>query len=171
MLTLVDKSLLVKFYYLSQESAAEALQRFRAEKKMKNGSGPITPVGLISHIQCFEVTGCLQNWPHSDAPRLSEIRISSVFSQMNTLRKQSTSGIPVPVCSRWEVARNTIILKTSVFTILHGVLQFYIYKLQSLQQLFQMIQQNKQHLQIGLCRNLKKIHNDRLVSHRHLIFS
>ena len=47
MLILVDKALLVKFYYLSQESGAEALQRFQTE------SGPITPAGLISTYTMF----------------------------------------------------------------------------------------------------------------------
>ena len=47
MLTLVDKALLVKFYYLKEESAAEALRKFRIEKKMKNGSGPIIFARLI----------------------------------------------------------------------------------------------------------------------------
>ena len=37
MLTFVDNSLLVKFYYPSQESTAEALLRFRTEKEMKKG--------------------------------------------------------------------------------------------------------------------------------------
>ena len=46
MLTLVDKALLVKFYYLKEKSAAEVLQRFRIEKKMKNASGLITPARL-----------------------------------------------------------------------------------------------------------------------------
>ena len=48
MLTFVDKALIVKFYHLSQESAAEALQKFRTEKKMKKGSDPITPLYDVS---------------------------------------------------------------------------------------------------------------------------
>ena len=48
MLTLVDKAMLVKFYYLSEELAVEALRIFRTEKKMKISSGPITLAGLIS---------------------------------------------------------------------------------------------------------------------------
>ena len=79
---------LVKFYYLSQESAAEALQRFQNKKKMKKELGPITPAGLISLKRYFKETGSLQDRSHSSAPQLSEVPTSSVVSQMNTLRKQ-----------------------------------------------------------------------------------
>ena len=61
MLPLVDKSLLVKFYYLNQELAVEALQRFRTEKKMKKSSDLISPAGLISLIRRFEETGSVQD--------------------------------------------------------------------------------------------------------------
>ena len=37
MMTLVDKSLLGKFYYLNQKSAAALLRDFRTKKKMKKG--------------------------------------------------------------------------------------------------------------------------------------
>ena len=67
MLTFVDKSLLVKFYYLRQKSMAGALRRFRAEKKMKKGSDSITPAGLISPTRRFEETRCLQNRTRSGA--------------------------------------------------------------------------------------------------------
>ena len=83
----------------------------------------------------FEETGCLQNRPRNGAERLSEARTSSVVSEMNTLRKQSTSAVKVPMYSGQDVARNTGTPKTSEFRILHGVLQLYLYKLQSLQQL------------------------------------
>ena len=82
MLTLVDKSLLVKIYYLSLELTAEILRRFLIEKKMKKWLGPITNAGSISFIRRFEEIGCLQNRPRRGAPRLSEVRTSSLFSQM-----------------------------------------------------------------------------------------
>ena len=71
----------------------------------------------------------------SGTPRLSEDRIFSVFSQMNTLKKQLTSKVPVPVCRGQGIAWNTGISKILVFRVIHGVLQLYSYKLQSLQQL------------------------------------
>ena len=133
MLTFVDKSLLVKFYYLSQESTAEDLRRFQTEENEKR---VITSTGLIPLTWCFEKTRCLQNRPRSGAPRLSEVRTSSVISEMNTLREESTSGVPASEYSGRELARSTSVPKTSVFPILHGVFQLYPYKLQSLQLLF-----------------------------------
>ena len=107
---------------------------------MKKRSGSVTPAGLIALMLCFEETRSLQDWSRESvyrigAPRLAEVRTSSKVSQMNNLREQSMNGLPVPVCSRQEVARNTDKQKTSAFLILHGVLQLYLYKLQSLQQL------------------------------------
>ena len=133
MFTLVDKALLVKFHYLWQESATEAIWSFQTETKMKKKSGPIFSEGLILLVQCFEQTESIQDRPRSGGPWLSEVRISRVVSQMNTLREQSRSGLPVPVCSGREVSQNMGIQKTSVFRILNGLLQMYPYKLQSLQ--------------------------------------
>ena len=53
-LTIVDKSLFVKFCFLSQDLAAEALQRFRKKKKVKKGSDAIISARLISLIQCLK---------------------------------------------------------------------------------------------------------------------
>ena len=51
MLTLVDKALLVKFYYFSLKSADEGLRWFRIEKEMKKGSGSLTSIVVISLIR------------------------------------------------------------------------------------------------------------------------
>ena len=71
---------------------------------MEKESGIIIPAGLIFLIRRFEETGCLQNRPRSGTPGLSEVRTSSVVSQMNILRKQSMSGVPELVYSGQEVA-------------------------------------------------------------------
>ena len=65
----------------------------------------------------FEETGCLKNRPHNGAARLSEVRTSSVVSQMNTLRKQSTSGVPEPLYIG-QISRNTGIARVCI-TVLH----------------------------------------------------
>ena len=112
---------------------AEALRKFWTEKKLKKGSGPITsawPISLARHLQ---ETGCLQNRPRSGAPHLSEVRTCNVVSQMNTLRKQSPSGVSAPVYSGREVTKNTEMQKISVFRIFNGVSELYPYKLQLLQ--------------------------------------
>ena len=54
MFTLVDKALLLKFYYLSQESVADALRRFLKEKKIKKVSDPVTPSELIARGLYFQ---------------------------------------------------------------------------------------------------------------------
>jgi hypothetical protein len=92
MLTLVDKALLVKLFYISHESPAETLRKFRTQERLKKGSGPITPAGLVSLVRRFEETGTLCHRPRSGVPRLSEIRTPDVTSLMGTLREQSTSA-------------------------------------------------------------------------------
>ena len=58
-------------------------------------------------IQRFEDTGIFQDRLRSGTPRLSEVRIFCEVSQMTTLMEQSTTGVQVPVCCRWDFARNT----------------------------------------------------------------
>ena len=91
----------MKFYYLSQESAVKTLRRFWAEKKTKKRSDRMT-----IDFEGLVVTG------------------SCVVLLMNSLRKKSTSEVPVLVYSGRKVTRNTGIPKTSMFNILDGVLQF-----------------------------------------------
>ena len=87
-----------------------------------------------------------------------------MVSEMNTLRKQSTSGLPVPVCSGRGVARNMGIPKTSVFHILHGVLQLYPCILQSLQQLMPDDITKRMTFVSWALSELRKIPNDSSVS-------
>ena len=117
MLTLIDKSLLEMVYCLSKESALEALQRFWTEKKMKKGSGAIAPARLISITWRFEEMECLQNWPQSGKPRLSEVCTPSVVLHMNTLREQPMSGVPVPVYSGQELAWKQVYLRHQYFAL------------------------------------------------------
>ena len=123
MLAFVDKYCWLSFIISVRNTEAEALRRYQTEKKRKKGSYPITPARLISLVQRFKETGCLQNRSRSGLPRLSEVHTCSVVSQMSTLWKQSTSGIPVPVYISREVERNTGIPKTLVLRIFQGVLQ------------------------------------------------
>ena len=69
------------------------------------------------------------------------------------LKKQSTSGIPVPVCSGREAAQNTSIPMLNKDTFIRN----------RFNSCCQMTQLNEWHLQIGLCRNLKEIHNGCLI--------
>lgn len=117
MLTLVDKAVLVKFFYLNQESAIEASRQIRTQKGVKNGTFPVTPPGLLSFVQRFEETERLRNRLLRGAPLLSVARNAVVISQIHTLIEHSTSG----ASSAREVQIITYIIKTSVFRILHGV--------------------------------------------------
>lgn len=98
MLTLVDKPLLVKLFYISGESSAEVLQKFWAWERTEKCWGPITLARLQSSMkmqgnQKFKLT--LQR------------KASTVVLQMNPLVVQSTNSIS----SAWEVAWTTGIRK------------------------------------------------------------
>ncbi|GFV42592.1 DUF4817 domain-containing protein [Trichonephila clavipes] len=45
MLSAPDKALLVKLFYMNEESATIALRKFRVQKNVKSGKGPLTPAG------------------------------------------------------------------------------------------------------------------------------
>ncbi|GFT44523.1 hypothetical protein TNCV_11581 [Trichonephila clavipes] len=47
MLSAPDKALLVKLFYMNEESATIALRKFRVQKNGKSGKGPLTPAGLL----------------------------------------------------------------------------------------------------------------------------
>ncbi|GFX55970.1 hypothetical protein TNCV_3263421 [Trichonephila clavipes] len=60
-----DKALLVKLFYMNEESAAIALRKFRVQKNVKSGKGPITPAGLLKLVKRFEGTGKLGRMEHN----------------------------------------------------------------------------------------------------------
>lgn len=72
MVTLIDKSISDRF--------------------IRHGCLGIPPVGLTSLAQGFEETS-LCDLPRTGAPHLSEVRISDVASQMDTLSEQSTTAV------------------------------------------------------------------------------
>ncbi|GFU76427.1 hypothetical protein TNCV_106501 [Trichonephila clavipes] len=61
MLSAPDKALLVKLFYMNVESATTALRKFRVQKNVKSGKGPLTPAGLLKSVKCFEETGELED--------------------------------------------------------------------------------------------------------------
>ena len=60
MLSAKDKALLVKLFYKNKESATVALRKFRLQKNVKTGRGPLAAAGLIKLVQRFEETGPLE---------------------------------------------------------------------------------------------------------------
>ncbi|GFW27268.1 hypothetical protein TNCV_2831681 [Trichonephila clavipes] len=57
MLSVPDKALLVKFFYINEESVTIALRKFRVQKNVKSEKGPLTPAGLLKLVKRFEETG------------------------------------------------------------------------------------------------------------------
>ncbi|GFT66595.1 hypothetical protein TNCV_2737841 [Trichonephila clavipes] len=52
-----DKALLVKLFFMNNESVTVALRKFRLKKNVKTGKEPSTVVRLIKLVQRFEETG------------------------------------------------------------------------------------------------------------------
>ncbi|GFV24524.1 hypothetical protein TNCV_814081 [Trichonephila clavipes] len=61
MLSAPDKALLVKLFYMNEESATIALRKFRVQKSVKSGKGPLTPAGLLKYVKRFEETRKLED--------------------------------------------------------------------------------------------------------------
>ncbi|GFW42758.1 hypothetical protein TNCV_473481 [Trichonephila clavipes] len=68
MLSAQDKALLVKLFYMNEESVTIALRKFRVQKNVKSGKGPLTPVGLLKLVKRFEETGKLENRARAGRP-------------------------------------------------------------------------------------------------------
>jgi hypothetical protein len=127
MLSAKDKALLVKLFYLNQESATIALRKFRVQKNVRSGKGPLTVPGLIKLVQRFEETGMLEDRVRAGRPRLREARAPRVAAEIETLATDSTAG----TSSAREAARRLGLSPSSVRNILHGILDLYPYRLQS----------------------------------------
>ncbi|GFV69769.1 hypothetical protein TNCV_1349221 [Trichonephila clavipes] len=59
MLSAPDKALLVKLFYMNEESATIALRKFRVQKNVKSGKGPLTPAGLLKLVKILRK---LESW-------------------------------------------------------------------------------------------------------------
>ncbi|GFU74897.1 hypothetical protein TNCV_2488441 [Trichonephila clavipes] len=68
MLSAPDNALLVKLFYMSKESATIALRKFRVQKNVKSGKGPLTPAGLLKLVNVFEETGKLEDRARAGRP-------------------------------------------------------------------------------------------------------
>ncbi|GIX93789.1 hypothetical protein CDAR_606491 [Caerostris darwini] len=68
MLSIVEKALLVKFYYKNSESAIAALRAYRYMKGMRDSKGPITSSALKKMMKKFEATGSLASRQRSGRP-------------------------------------------------------------------------------------------------------
>ncbi|GFW76868.1 DUF4817 domain-containing protein [Trichonephila clavipes] len=61
MLSVPDKALLVKLFYINEESVTIALRKFQVQKNVNSGKGPLTPAGLLKLVKRFVETGKLED--------------------------------------------------------------------------------------------------------------
>ncbi|GFX23774.1 DUF4817 domain-containing protein [Trichonephila clavipes] len=131
MLSASDKALLVKLFYMNEESATIALRKFRVQKNVKSGKGPLTPAGLLKLVKRFEETGKLEDPARAGRPCLKEARAPCIAVEMEAIASEAASG----TISAREVARRLGLPPSSVRNILRRLLQLNPYKLQSCHEL------------------------------------
>ncbi|GFU01710.1 DUF4817 domain-containing protein [Trichonephila clavipes] len=91
MLSAPDKALLVKLFYMNEESATIALRKFRAQKNVKSGKGPLTPAGLLKLVKHFEETGKLEDRAQAGRPCLKEARVPCIAVEMEAIASETAS--------------------------------------------------------------------------------
>ncbi|GFV14473.1 DUF4817 domain-containing protein [Trichonephila clavipes] len=92
MLSAPDKALLVKLFYMNEESAPIALRKFRIQKIVKSGNGPLTPAGLLKLVKRFEETGNLEDRSRAGRPCLKEARAPCIPVEMEAIASETASG-------------------------------------------------------------------------------
>ncbi|GFV72905.1 DUF4817 domain-containing protein [Trichonephila clavipes] len=92
MLSAPDKALLVKLFYMNEESATIALRKFRVQKNLKSGKGPLTPAGLLKFVKRFEETGKLEDRARAGRPCLKVARVPCIAVEMETIVSEAASG-------------------------------------------------------------------------------
>ncbi|GFX26021.1 DUF4817 domain-containing protein [Trichonephila clavipes] len=92
MLGAPDKALLVKLFFMNEESATIALRKFRVQKNVKSGKGPLTPAGLLKLVKRFEETGKLEDRARAGRPCLKEERAPCIAVEMEAIASEASSG-------------------------------------------------------------------------------
>ncbi|GFT58481.1 hypothetical protein NPIL_334371 [Nephila pilipes] len=87
MLSGKDKDLLMKLFYMNEESATVALRKFRLQKNEKTGKRSLTVANLVKLVQRFEEIGSLEDRVRSERPSLRQS-----FSVCETLESESSVG-------------------------------------------------------------------------------
>ncbi|GFV77767.1 DUF4817 domain-containing protein [Trichonephila clavipes] len=116
---------------MNEESATIALRKFRVQKNVKSGKGPLTPEGLLKSVKRFEETGKLEDRARAGRPCLKEARAPCIAVEMEAIASEVASGTN----SAREAARRLGLPPSSVRNILRRILQLYPYKLQSCHEL------------------------------------
>ncbi|GFV66619.1 DUF4817 domain-containing protein [Trichonephila clavipes] len=131
MLSAPYKATLVKLFYMNEESATIALRKFRVQKNVKSGKGPLTPAGHLKLVKRFEETGKLEDRARAGRPCLKEARAPCIAVEMEAIASEAASG----TSSAREAARRLGLPPSSVRNILRRIIQLYPYKLQSCHEL------------------------------------
>ncbi|GFU33117.1 DUF4817 domain-containing protein [Trichonephila clavipes] len=131
MLSAPDKALLVKLFYINEESATIALRKLRVQKNVKSGKGPLTLGGLLKFVKRFEKTGKLEDRARAGRPCLKEARAPCIAVEMEAIASEAASGTN----SVREAARRLGLPSSCVRNILRRILQLYPHKLQSCHEL------------------------------------
>ncbi|GFS79300.1 DUF4817 domain-containing protein [Trichonephila clavipes] len=116
---------------MNEESAIIALRKFRVQKNVNSGKGPLTPAGLSKHVKRFEETAKLEDRARAGRPYLKEARAPCIAVEMEAIAPEAASG----TSSSHEAARRLGLPPSSVRNILRRILQLYPYKLQSCHEL------------------------------------
>ncbi|GFW35410.1 DUF4817 domain-containing protein [Trichonephila clavipes] len=132
MLSAPDKALLVKLFYMNEESATIALRKFRVQKNVKSGKGPLTSAGALKLVKRFEETGKLEDRTRAERPCLKEEREPCIPVEMEAIESEAASG----TSNAREAARRLGLPPSSVRNILRRILQLYSHKLQSSHELW-----------------------------------
>ncbi|GFY07536.1 DUF4817 domain-containing protein [Trichonephila clavipes] len=93
MLSAPDKALLLKLFYMNEESAIIALRKFRVQKNVNSGKGPLTSAGLLKLVKSFEETGKLEDRARAGRPCMKEARAPSIAVEMEAIAFEADSGI------------------------------------------------------------------------------
>ncbi|GFX09964.1 DUF4817 domain-containing protein [Trichonephila clavipes] len=116
---------------MNEESAIIALRKFRVQKNVKSGKGPLTPAGFLKFVKRFEKTEKLEDRARAGRPCLKEARAPCIAVEMEAIASKAASGTN----SAREAARRLGLPPSSVRNILRRIFHLYAYKLQSCHEL------------------------------------
>ncbi|GFU86107.1 hypothetical protein TNCV_994401 [Trichonephila clavipes] len=77
---------------MNEESATIALRKFRVQKNVKCGKGPLTPAGLLKLVKRFKETGKLEDRARAGRPCLKEARAPCIAVEMEAIASEAASG-------------------------------------------------------------------------------
>ncbi|GFT74444.1 integrase catalytic domain-containing protein [Trichonephila clavipes] len=124
--------LLDQMFILHERGISDhCLAKFRVQKNVKSGKGPLTPASLLKLVKHFEKTGKLEDRARAGRPCLKEARTSCIAVEMEAIASEAAAGTN----SAREAARRLGLPPSSVRNILRRILQLYPYKLQSCHEL------------------------------------